>query len=409
MRETAGRIAQTLQAHGYTAYFAGGCVRDMLIGRDPKDYDIATDAAPDAVQSLFENTESVGRAFGVILVKQEPFCFEVATFRRDISYTDGRRPDAVAFCGPEEDARRRDFGINALFYDSGTGQVIDYVNGREDLDRKIIRAVGHPAERFREDHLRMLRAVRFASVLEFALEKETAAAIRDHAHLIDRISVERIQAEIARIFEEAPKPGDALNMLRDLKLLNRIFPEISSLESDEVLARTSDMLNRMRIRTAAMGYAVLFSSAADADTAEIIMKRLRCSSDETETVCAAIRQQPEFQNFEAEPESAKRLMLAAPAFPIQMELLRLSTSDDSPVFRALHQFAAKHSGQPLPDPWVRGGDLIKHGVTPGPKMKILLDQAYRAQMDGRFAGKAGLLDWLLDSNGRRNGSAPEKD
>jgi len=410
MRESAAHIARTLQAHGYTAYFAGGCVRDLLLGREPKDYDIATDAAPETVQSLFTHTEAVGRAFGVILVKQEPFCFEVATFRTDISYSDGRRPDAVQFCGPEEDARRRDFGVNALFYDPSTEQVIDYVNGREDLKNKTIRAVGNPSERFAEDHLRMLRAARFASVLDFTVEEQTANAIRNHAGLLDRISVERVQAEIARIFEEAPKPGAALQLLRNLELLKHIFPELPSLNTEVVLNETADRLNRMRIRTASMGYAVVFFSAADADTAEKAMKRLRCSTEIVNIVCDAVRVQPDMQNFSAKPESEKRLMLSARGFPIQMELFRLSHPQDAQAFQALNLYAAEYTDRPLPAHWVRGGDLLKHGVSRGPAMKILLDKAYRAQLDGCFADKEELLNWLLTSDGGRCGvGTTEKD
>ena len=205
-RDDAVTVVGTLRAAGHVAYFAGGCVRDTLLGRVPKDYDVATDAPPDRVRRLFRNTQAVGAAFGVVLVRVRRTPIEVATFRTDGAYTDGRRPDSVRFATAEEDAKRRDFTINGLFLDPMTNEVIDHVGGRADLDAKLIRAIANPDERFAEDHLRLLRAIRFAARLGFEIEPATADAIRRHAGELSRISPERVTDELRRILC-SPSPG----------------------------------------------------------------------------------------------------------------------------------------------------------------------------------------------------------
>src|SRR4051794_984387 len=200
MESAARRIVERLRDAGHIAYFAGGCGPDLLRGETPKDFDVATDARPEDVQKLFSRTYAVGAHFGVIVVLEDAFQFEVATFRADDAYIDGRRPVSVRFASPEEDAKRRDFTINGMFYDPEKEQVIDYVAGRADLGAKRIRAIGQATERFAEDRLRMLRAVRFATVLDFENEAETWAALTANASEITRISAERIREELVRIF-----------------------------------------------------------------------------------------------------------------------------------------------------------------------------------------------------------------
>src|SRR5882724_7855964 len=195
-REDALVVLKRLREAGHVAYFAGGCVRDLLLGAEPKDFDVATDAPPSRVQELFRNTQAVGAAFGVILVRQGGSQIEVATFRADAGYDDGRHPSKVRFTTAEEDARRRDFTINGLFLDPVGGQVIDYVRGQDDLRAGVIRAIGNATERFEEDSLRLLRAVRFAARLGFEIEPGTAAAIKAHAPQLKRISPERIADEL---------------------------------------------------------------------------------------------------------------------------------------------------------------------------------------------------------------------
>src|SRR5881409_2162571 len=200
MEKAARKVAARLRDQGHIAYFAGGCVRDMVRGLIPKDYDIATDARPEGVQTLFPRTFAVGAHFGVIIVLENGFQFEVATFRSDDAYIDGRHPSAVHFSSPEEDAQRRDFTINGMFYDPVAEKVIDFVGGCADIDAKLVRAIGDPAQRFTEDRLRMLRAVRLATMLDYKIDKQTWDALLANAGSIDEISAERIRDELMRIF-----------------------------------------------------------------------------------------------------------------------------------------------------------------------------------------------------------------
>ncbi len=232
-REEAARgIARRLQAAGYIAYFAGGCVRDFLLGRTPADFDIATDAKPEAVQALFPRTVAVGAQFGVICVIEDGDEFQVASFRTDGLYIDGRRPVEVTFSTPRQDAERRDFTINGMFRDPVSGEVIDFVNGRADLEAGVVRAIGNAADRFREDRLRMLRAVRFAAGLGFAIEPKTWAALRESSAEIKAVSPERIREELVRIFV-APTRVRGFDLLDESGLLRVILPEIAALKGCE--------------------------------------------------------------------------------------------------------------------------------------------------------------------------------
>src|SRR5688572_2808762 len=222
-RQDALAVVRALRDVGHVAYFAGGCVRDLLLGLEPKDYDVATDAPPDRVRKLFKRTQAVGQAFGVILVRIGRSQVEVATFRAEGKYLDGRRPSEVRFTTAEEDAKRRDFTINGLFLDPLDGnRVIDFVGGQADLKAKLLRAIGNPDERFEEDHLRLLRAVRFAARFGLTIEPETAEAVRKHAPQLKRISPERIADELRRMLTP-PKAQSAWALLRELGLLEVIF------------------------------------------------------------------------------------------------------------------------------------------------------------------------------------------
>src|SRR5512140_2040879 len=229
MENTARKVAARLREQGHIAYFAGGCVRDMVRGLTPKDYDIATDARPENVQALFPRTYAVGAHFGVIIVLENGLQFEVATFRSDDAYIDGRHPTAVHFSSPEEDARRRDFTINGMFFDPAKNEVIDFVGGRDDLKAKLIRAIGDPAQRFAEDRLRMLRAIRFATVLEFQIESETWNALQQASASITEISAERIRDELVRIFL-SPQRLRGWHALDRSGLLRAILPEIEPMK-----------------------------------------------------------------------------------------------------------------------------------------------------------------------------------
>src|ERR1044071_2675552 len=225
METTARKVAARLREQGHVAYFAGGCVRDMARGLTPKDYDIATDARPETVQALFPRTYAVGAHFGVIIVLEDVLQFEVATFRSDDAYIDGRHPTAVHFSSPEEDAKRRDFTINGMFYDPANEKVIDFVGGRADLEQKLIRAIGEPAQRFQEDRLRMLRAIRFATVLDYKIDNRTWDAVVANAASINRISAERIREELDRKSTRLNSSHE-WDLLDETGLLRAILPEI---------------------------------------------------------------------------------------------------------------------------------------------------------------------------------------
>src|SRR6059036_1916339 len=232
MEKVAREVAARLRESGHVAYFAGGCVRDMVRGLIPKDYDIATNARPEAVQGLFPHTFAVGAHFGVIIVLENGFQFEVATFRSDDAYIDGRHPSAVHFSSPKEDAQRRDFTINGMFYDPVPEKVIDFVGGCADINAKLVRAIGDPAQRFAEDRLRMLRAVRFATVLDYEIDKQTWDALVAHASSINEISAERIRDELVRIFL-SPNRGRGWDLLEASGLMRAILPEIEAMKGCE--------------------------------------------------------------------------------------------------------------------------------------------------------------------------------
>ena len=222
----ADRICRTLRANGHQAFLVGGCVRDLVLGREPADFDVATDAVPERVQELFPNSNAVGAQFGVLIVTEEGTHVEVATFRSDVSYSDGRHPDAVVYSHtPQDDVQRRDFTINGLLLDPQTGEVLDFVGGKADLQAKLIRAIGDPARRFAEDKLRMIRAVRFAARLGYTIEPATFAAIRDRAREIGQVSAERQRDELTKTLTEgAARRG--FELLDDLGLLTHVLPEV---------------------------------------------------------------------------------------------------------------------------------------------------------------------------------------
>src|SRR5437867_9999156 len=229
MEKAARKVIARLRENGHIAYFAGGCVRDMVRGLTPKDYDIATDARPEAVQYLFARTFAVGAHFGVIIVLENGFQFEVATFRSDDAYIDGRHPSSVHFSSPKEDAQRRDFTINGMFYDPVAEEVIDFVGGHGDIDAKLVRAIGDPAQRFAEDRLRMLRAVRFATVLDYQIDPKTWDALIANAASIHEISAERIRDELVRIFL-SPNRGLGWDLLDASGLMRAILPELEAMK-----------------------------------------------------------------------------------------------------------------------------------------------------------------------------------
>ena len=395
-RTFAASVARRLAEAGYVALFAGGCVRDELLGRVPKDHDVATDAPPDAVRRLFghRRTLAVGAAFGVIVVLPNrrdrdagvpPV--EVATFRTDGGYTDGRRPDAVRFSTPEEDAARRDFTVNGLFRDPATGGVIDHVGGRADLDARVIRAIGDPRARMGEDKLRLLRAVRFAATLGFALDPATADAVRAMADQLPVVSGERIGAELRRMLAH-PTRSRAVRLLDELGLLGHVLPESSSTGAD-VLARLPDGPVPVPLALAAL---LIDCSPADVG---VVAARLRLSNEEADRTADLLARRDALRDAATLPKSVLYPTLAAPS---AADLVALTRADrlaaGAPTDDAGHAAAVLRDTPRAvldPPPLLTGRDLIDAGLTPGPHFGGLLARVRAAQLDGEVTDRAGAL------------------
>jgi poly(A) polymerase len=426
------------------AYFAGGCVRDALLRRACKDIDIATDANPDQVAALFPGARFVGKSFGVTLVPVEGRYFEVATFRRDIGGADGRHPDAVEFARPEQDAARRDFTINGLFYDPARGEVVDYVGGVADLQARRIRAIGPPRARFREDHLRMLRAVRFAAALEFDIDPETADAIRGEAAAIGRISAERILQELTRMFTESPRPGRALLLLRETALLREILPEVEAMvgvrqppafhPEGDVFVHTALALDRMETPDAALAWSVLLHdvgkpptavvdmhgrirfpnhAAVGAEIASAILRRLRASNDLREAVEYAVRHHMRFVDWPRMKPATRRRLAAHPLFPMELALHKadcLASHGMLDTYAAARDEWERFRAAPrLPAPWIDGRAIMAMGVPEGPAVGAWLRVAFDAQLEGRFADREALATWLHERIRREASPTPGAD
>ncbi len=418
-------VVRRLRQAGHTAYWAGGCVRDMLLGRTPRDYDIATDAVPDAVLALFPRSSAVGKSFGVVIVPLAGFVFEIATFRRDHGGNDGRHPESVSFTTAPEDAARRDFTVNAMFFDPLDESLHDYVHGRADLEASCIRCVGEPDRRFAEDHLRLLRAVRFAATLDFEIEPRTAEAISRHAGTLSRISAERIRDEFTRTLMEARRPGQALRLLDDLGLLPVFLPEVSALKyqdqprefhpEGDVFTHTALMLDTMGTRSPALAYAILLHDIAKPATAfhdgtrlrfhghaergvpmaDAIMRRLRLSNRLIQDVSACVGRHMRFMDVQKMRRSTLRRLVGSPAFNLELDLHRLDCLASNGLMdnheflcRAREQLAGE---QALPAPWITGSDLIALGMIPGPRIGRLLREAYDLQLEGTVPDRDHLL------------------
>ena len=421
-------ILKQIRTAGFTAYFAGGCVRDRLLGRIAKDYDIATSARPEQIENLFPKTVAVGKAFGVIVVVQDGTETEVATFRADGGYQDGRRPDSVEFCGAEEDAKRRDFTINGMFYDPVENRVIDYVGGQADLKNQTICAIDDPDQRFAEDHLRMLRAVRFAHTLGFTIEPATRRAIQHHAADLAKISIERIENEFSRTLTESQRSGDALRELVELGLMEYIIPEILPLigqdqppqfhPEGDVFEHTVIMLNLMKNPTRPLAYSVLLHDigkpatafmAADrlrfhgherksAEMAQVILRRLKLPVKEIRQIVKAVNDHMRFKDVQKMNRSTLRKLIGAETFELELELHRVdcaSSHGQLDNYQHLLEKSAEMKNEPvLPERWITGKELRDLGVKPGPRMGDLLQQAYDAQLEDRFPDRTALLAWL---------------
>jgi poly(A) polymerase len=421
-RQFAEEVVQRLRQAGFVAYWAGGCVRDLLLNKTPKDYDVATDARPEAVQKLFgfKRTKAVGAAFGVILVHAPPGLsdIEVATFRAEGPYLDGRRPEHVVFCTPEQDALRRDFTINGMFYDPFAGQVFDYVGGQADLQARIIRAIGQPLDRFREDKLRILRAIRFAATMNFQLEAGTAQAIREMATEVRIVSVERITQEWKRMLTHSSRRL-ALELARKTAVLPQIFPEaMPLLEPDaevnwqQSLQAVTNLSQRATSDSpdSTPGFELALSTwlcqtpGYTPQTAESLCRRLKFSNDEMERIvwlCSHSGAASGARNF---PLSRLKRLLA---HPFAMDLLaqtravQMAKGDELTDVLFCEAYLRDTPHDELnPAPLISGDDLIRNGLRPGKSFKTLLDALRDAQLEGRIqtAAEAQILAKELFKN-----------
>ena len=426
-REAALALASRLKQHGHEALFAGGCVRDRLLGHPPEDYDIATSAVPAEVLEIFPGSNEVGAHFGVVIAKHGGHHVEIATFRTDGSYRDGRRPESVTFSTPQEDARRRDFTINGLFEVPESGEVIDYVGGLADLRTGMIRAIGEPKERFTEDGLRLLRAVRFAARMGFAIEARTDAALRDCAPLLDRISPERIRDEFSKILT-SPRRRAGIEHLVDTDLARHFMPELLPMVGCEqppewhpegdVFTHTMIMLEMLEpaaplelcLATLLHDIAKPPCRSVDPDgrirfnghdsrgavMAESILRRLRYPNHVIDSVVAMVARHMQFMNVQKMRVAKLKRFMSAPTFALEHELHRVdcaSSNGFTDNYEFLHAKAAEFAAAPLiPPPLVTGRDLIKLRLAPGPQFKSILDAIQTEQLEGRLADRQAALE-----------------
>lgn len=436
MLVTARSLVERLRHAGHIAYWAGGCVRDLVRGKVPKDVDIATDARPEEVQQLFRRTYAVGAHFGVIVVLENDFQFEVATFRSDGAYLDGRHPAEVHFSSPEEDARRRDFTINGMFFDPPNDAVIDFVGGRADLSARMVRAIGDPGQRFAEDRLRLLRAIRFATVLEFEIEPATWDAIVNAAENIVTISAERIREELVRIFL-SPQRLRGWDLLDASGLLKVVLPEVAALKGvqqppqfhpeGDVFQHTRLMLSLLPNDVSVpLVFSVLFHDLGKARTATVdetgrirfsghdklgaamtdeLMHRLRFSRAEIEATVEAVEQHMIFKDVPRMRVARLKRFMARPHFTDELELHRVDCLGSHGMldnYEFLVRKQEEFANEPIiPPPLVRGDDLIALGLKPGPQFGEILEAVETRQLEGALRDREEALEFIREEVERR--------
>ena len=416
-------VITKLRASGHQAWLVGGCVRDLLLGCKPKDYDVATDARPDRIMDLFPRSGRVGAHFGVVLVRDELSQVEVATFRSDLDYEDGRRPNTVHFeRDPKQDVLRRDFTVNGLLMDPDSGEVLDFVGGRADLERRVIRAIGDPVTRFREDHLRLLRAIRFAARLKFSIDPVTFDAIRENHRLVVSVSAERIRDELVRILTEGGARR-GFEMLDESGILADILPEVAAMKGVEqppeyhpegdVWQHTLLLLEQLDRPSATLALGALLHDVGKPPTFRVaerirfdghvevgvhltheILNRLRFSRDEMEQVEALVANHMKFKDVPQMRESTLKRFLRMPCFEEHLELHRLDCLSSNKLLEnyeivkeKLGELSAEHL---KPARLLTGADLIAAGYEPGPHFSEILSTVEDAQLEGRIrtAGEA---------------------
>ncbi len=404
-RQFATDIVRQLQQAGYEALWAGGCVRDQLQGLTPKDYDVATNARPEEIRKLFgfKKTLPIGAAFGVITVigPKSAGQIEVATFRTDGTYSDGRRPDTVEYSSAEQDAQRRDFTINGLFFDPIAEQVIDYVGGKNDLQNKIIRAIGNPIDRINEDKLRMLRAVRFTATFDFQLDAATATAVKNTAAEIKIVSGERIGAELRRMLIHQNR-NTAINLLRELNLLNQIFPEAivrsHTFANWPSKAVEKNLVQLGRQTTVPIALAAwLGELTTDPRQIDQICRAWKLTVDEIKTANWLIENEPSIRQANQLPWPKIQRILIQPHVESAITLATaIANVNESPTEKKSIEFCVEKLALPSellnPRPLLTGDDLVQQGMRPGPQFKKLIDQVRDAQLENKIETKSQAID-----------------
>ncbi len=429
MEQAAVEIVRRLRDKGHQAYLVGGCVRDLVMGHEPKDYDVSTDATPDQVVKLFPESLTVGAQFGVVIVPREPGNVEVATFRSDGLYSDGRHPNEVRYSKTaKEDVERRDFTINGLLYDPVERLVLDYVGGQADIRNRRLRTIGDPEQRFGEDRLRMLRAVRFAARFGFALDTRAADAIRKLAPEIRLVSAERVRDEIVKILTEG-QARRGFELLDEVGLLKEVLPEIKALQGVEqppefhpegdVWVHTTMMLEGLQSPTPTLALGVLLHDVGKPPTftlrerirfdnhvevgarmAEHICVRLRLSARETERVVELVRHHLRFKDFPKMRRSTQLRFIRMEGFAEHLELHRLDclsshrNLENYELARRLLEETPAEEVKPVP--LLRGEDLIAEGYQPGPIFKTILQTVEDAQLEGRLHSREEALQLVAE-------------
>ena len=441
LRTVATEIVSELQRAGFGAFWVGGCVRDFLLGREPKDYDIVTSALPDQVEKLFERTIAVGRKFGVMVVLKGEFQFQVATFRAEGDYRDGRHPERVVFGDAMADANRRDFTVNGLFYDPILDKLHDWVGGEADLRAKIIRTIGAPSERFAEDHLRLLRAVRFAAQLEFQIEPGTFQAVKASAARIREISAERVRDELIKLFQ-APHASRGLELLRESNLLAQVIPELAATiacQQSPDYHPEGSVFNHLVLMLKhlpegadpSLPWAVLLHDIAKpvtastdpqtgsihfygherigAEMAQEILGRLRFPHKQMEEIITAVQCHMQFKDALQMRKSTLRRMLMRPTFPLELDLHRLDclgSHGQLDVYDFLVEQARELEKVPeIRPPLLKGEDLIALGMQPGPEMGAVLAEVREKQLQDELKSQADALAWVKERLGDKGGNA----
>lgn len=433
-KQIALNILTRLRGLGYEAYFVGGSVRDLLLKKNPKDFDIATNATPDIVEKSFPRTVPVGAQFGVMLVVEEGLSFEVATFRSDKGYQDGRHPSRIEFTNAKEDAIRRDFTVNGLFYDPIQKKVLDWVGGQKDLKKKLIRAIGDPKKRFTEDKLRLLRAIRFASVLGFKIEPKTMASIRKLAPQIKVVSQERIREELIKMFT-GPNPGLAMRLLDKAGLLKVVLPEVDKMKGVEqprkyhpegdVFKHTLMLMDQLKNASTVLAFGCLLHDVGKPATfkrsdrirfnghdrvgarmTEGILTRLRFSNELKEQIVACVDGHMRFKDVKQMKQSTLKKFMQRTTF--ETELLQhkidcIASHGDVSNWRFLNKKLKEFSADQIrPAPLLNGRDLIGAGFTEGPKIGQILKAVEEKQLEGELSSKESALVWVKSKFEIRN-------